>query len=101
MAINVGDAVLYFSGNTTALDAAIDKINASAQGKLQPASQVVERLNEGFQSSGQSANIAGRLVDDAGQQMERAGQRATAAFHETHGSLDLLTDQSELRYRAS
>jgi hypothetical protein len=93
MSIQAGDAVFVFRGDTTDLDAAFDRITQEAQRKLQSTTATIDRLGEGLVDSGQAASRAGELVSVAGEQMERANQRASEAFHATRNSIDLLSGE--------
>lgn len=93
MAVSIGDAILYFDGNTTNLDQAFERVNKDAKTKLQPVAQIIQNLGSDWQFAGRTASTAGQLSQDAGEQMEKAGQRAANAFHEARGSIDLLSDQ--------
>jgi hypothetical protein len=64
MAIDIGDAVLTFLGDTTQLDAAFDKVGTEAPAKLAPADAAIGALGTKFQTTGaQGTQAAGTLAD--------------------------------------
>lgn len=64
MAIDIGDAVLTFLGDTTQLDAAFDKVGTEAPAKLSPADAAIGALGTKFQTTGaQGTEAAGTLAD--------------------------------------
>lgn len=64
MAIDIGDAVLTFLGDTTQLDAAFDKVGTEVPAKLAPAEAAVGALGTKFETAGaQGTQAAGTLAD--------------------------------------
>lgn len=82
MSINVGDAVQYFTADTTQLDQAYQRINRGSSA-LSGADRQVQQLDEHLESAAASAA-------EAGEQIEESGQRAKASMGEARGEIALL-----------
>ena len=57
-ALDVGDAVLRFLGDTTQLDAAFNKVATEAGEKLAPAAGEIQKMAGNWQFAGQTASTA-------------------------------------------
>src|ERR1019366_551225 len=58
MAINAGDAVLTFLGDTTQLDQTFDKVNADAQSKLGPAAIAAKAVGASLDDAAKTGGAA-------------------------------------------
>jgi hypothetical protein len=83
MAIEVGDAILKFLGDTTNVDAAFASIGPKAERGLAPATAALDGVSEGFNKAGESAQ-------DAGAEMADAGKLSGRALREARGEAGLL-----------
>ncbi len=70
MAIDVGDAVLNFIGDTTQLDASFAKVGETAEAKLAPAARTLAVLNEELVANGEQALTAYEAQKQFGEQVE-------------------------------
>jgi hypothetical protein len=93
VAIEVGDAVLTFLGDTTQLDAAFDRVGAEAPAKLEPASQAIKEVGTNWQFAGETASTAGEQAIVAGEEMEEAGDKAAFSMREAKGEIALLGEE--------
>lgn len=85
MAIEVGDAVLRFLGDTTQLDASFAKVGETAEASLAPAALTLEKLNEELVASGQSALTAYEAQRQYGEQVELTSLQLIEAQREAAG----------------
>jgi Sec-independent protein translocase protein TatA len=97
MPIQVGDAVLTFLGDSTQLDAAIDRINEETPAKLEPASTAIKEVAGNWEFAGSTASTAGSQAVIAGEEMAEAGEKASRGFGEAKGTLALLGEETGVR----
>lgn len=83
MAIDVGDAVLTFLGDTTNLDKAYAKVNQGSKSAVQPAAQDVTDLQNRIKSLEAE-------VQELAVKLESAGKRGKVGMHEATAEVGLL-----------
>ena len=83
MAIEVGDAVLKFIGDTSAMDKAFASVGPKAQAAMAPAADAIEKI-------GDSANSAADEVEDL-------GTRTKSSMREAHGEVALIGEELGVR----
>lgn len=94
MAIEVGDAVLRFLGDSTQLDLAFDKVNAEAEISLAPAKQGLAEVSAGWTQAGEAATVAGAEGMAAGEEMAAGAQVAAFNMREAKGEVMLLGQEA-------
>src|ERR1019366_1088713 len=100
MAINAGDAVLTFLGDTTQLDQTFDKVNADAQSKLGPAAVAAKAVGTGLDDAAKTGGAAAAQLTGvwdrvavatlANSTAQKTLQAATKAAQQS-GSEDVVT----------
>jgi hypothetical protein len=90
MAIEVGDAVLKFLGDSTQLDAAFDSVGPKASAAFDPASEKVEELEQEIEK------LKAR-VQELGDELEDAGHRTSSSMHEATAEVGLLGEEFGIR----
>lgn len=85
MAIDVGDAVLNFIGDTTQLDASFAKVGETAEASLAPAVRTLSQLNEELVANGQTALTAYEAQKQFGEQVELTSLQLIEAQREATG----------------
>lgn len=85
MAIDVGDAVLNFIGDTTQLDASFAKVGETAEASLAPAVRTLTQLNEELVANGQTALTAYEAQKQFGEQVELTSVQLIEAQREADG----------------
>ncbi|HWX93375.1 MAG TPA: hypothetical protein VNY29_12160 [Terriglobales bacterium] len=86
MAIDAGDAVLTFLGDTTQLDIAMQKVSAEVPASMGAAGQSVDVLNEKFVVGQNGAVKLGEVAN-------LAGEEVRASMYEARGELGLLGEE--------
>ena len=90
MAIDIGDAVLTFLGDTTQLDAALNRVGAEVPAKLAPAEAALGGLGAGARQFGEELCKNGshvRFFEIKG------GGHSFAAFHSAHAAVTWMADR--------
>jgi len=90
MAIDIGDAVLTFLGDTTQLEAAYERVGVEAPAKMAPAAAAIEEVGGEWQLAGQTASTAGAEMLAAGEEGAEGGEVLRASTHEAVGEAALL-----------
>lgn len=90
MAIEVGDAVLKFLGDSTQLDAAFDSVGPKAEAAFEPAAKSAEDL-------GDKLDDVGKKADGAADEIEDAGNRTRSSMHAATGEVALLGEEFGIR----
>lgn len=85
MAIDVGDAVLNFIGDTTQLDASFAQVGATAEAKLAPAARTLAVLNEELVANGQTALTAYEAQRQFGDEVALTSVQLIEAQREARG----------------
>jgi hypothetical protein len=88
--IDIGDAVLTFLGDSTQLDQAFDSVGAKAKAGLQPATDALDDVQDGFKG-------AGKAGEEAADEIEDAGKRSAASMREAKGEAALLGEEFGIR----
>ena len=83
MAIEVGDGVLKFLGDSTQLDTAFDSVGPKAEAAFEPAAKSAEDL-------GDKLDDVGKKADGAADEIEDAGNRTRSSMHAATGEVALL-----------
>ena len=90
MAIEVGDAVLKFLGDSTQLDTAFDSVGPKAEAAFEPAAKSAEDL-------GDKLDDVGKKADGAADEIEDAGNRTRSSMAEARGEAALLGEEFGIR----
>jgi virulence-associated protein VapD len=90
--IDVGDAVMNFLADTTELDLAFAKIDATPE-RLQPPKAAVADLSNTLQGMGTYWGQAGEEAIVAGEEMSAAAKQAEFDMHEAKGEIALLGEE--------
>jgi hypothetical protein len=72
MAMDIGDAVLTFVGDTTQLDQAFTKVQTDAKTKLEPAAESAKKVGTEIDKTATSATTAGATMSSAWQRVAQA-----------------------------
>ena len=86
----VGDAVLYFVGDSTQLNLAFDQINADATTKLVP-------VQEEIAAVGSNLDMAGQEATAAGEKMVEAAVATKVNMAEAKGTIALVGEEVGIR----
>ncbi len=90
-AIDVGDAVLTFLGDTTQLDASFDRIRDAAQSKLgEAAAGGVEKLSDSVDGLSESMAVGQQGAVKLGEVMTLAGEKTRESMYQARGEGMLL-----------
>lgn len=90
MAIEVGDAVLKALIDTSHLDGEFARVGAEAEQGLQPATDALDGVQEGFKDAATEGNKAADEITDA-------GRRSSASLREARGEAALLGEEFGIR----
>lgn len=85
MAINVGDAVLTFLGDSTQLELAFDKVNVEAEAKLQPTVRTLAEINDQLVATGGTALTAYQAQVKFGDEVALTAEELVNAQREAKG----------------
>lgn len=97
MAIDVGDAVLTFLGDTTQLDSAFDRVNEGTVNKLNPANDGLVKMAGNWQFAGSTASAAGEAGMLAGEEVAEGAKLGGHAIREARGEAALLGEEFGIR----
>jgi hypothetical protein len=86
MAIQVGDAIFNFLGDTTNLDQAWTKAEQDATAKAPVVQQQINTVGDAWTQSGQAATNAAQQTSQAAEQMGAAAQGAAQASSQAAAS---------------
>src|SRR6516165_7976492 len=92
MPIDIGDAVLTFTGDTTQLDAAFNRIASETGAKLGPAAAAIDTATKGTKDLGEGLDNAGKSGGEAGKNIKDGMDKAESSSHEARGEVALLGD---------
>lgn len=95
--LDVGDAVLTFTGDMTQLDLAFAKVNATVPTALDPAKESATDLSNTLSGLGTYFGQAGEAGVEAGAQMEQGLHRGAAAAREAKAEMALLGEETGVR----
>ena len=90
MAIDAGDAVLRFLGDSRQLDAKFDELGPNTEKAFKHATEAVEDLGDKFEDTGKKAENAADDVEDA-------GKRTVASSREARAEVALLGEEFGIR----
>jgi hypothetical protein len=90
MAIEVGDAIFKFLGDSTNLDAAFDNVGPKATAAMNPATRAAEGLGDALEDTG-------RKAEGAADEVEVASKRSTTAMREARAEVGLLGEEFGIR----
>lgn len=93
MAIDVGDAVLTFTADTTQLDEAYSRISTEGTAKLGLATKAVTGTTDAVKALGQEMQVGARGATVMGDVMQLNGQKAKFSMYEARGEAALLGEQ--------
>jgi hypothetical protein len=96
MALNVGDAVMSFLGDTTNLDQAFARIVDGADKAMGAASDSIGGFTDALNNSRSDVDAWNETVmnamHDAGDGAQEAGEKISGSMHEARGSLKLIEE---------
>src|SRR4051812_44518171 len=87
MAIDIGDAVLTFLGDTTQLDAAFDKVGTEVPAKLAPAVTAMGSVGQAAKGIGDQLTKTGETTKDFGSSLADAFRALPAPVQATDAQL--------------
>src|ERR1700758_5328869 len=90
MAIDIGDAVLTFLGDTTQLDAALNRVGAEVPAKLAPAEAALGGLGAGARQFGEELDATGENAEFSRETIKNAMGKGMSATAEAKGEATLL-----------
>src|SRR5690349_1071500 len=96
MAMQIGDAVLKFVGDTTDLDAAFQQVQDSSAAKLAPVKADVAEVGAALDGIVESAQAAGAAMQQAGEQ----GTQAASTLSEAQTNVARLTYENQVAQNA-
>lgn len=91
--INIGDGVLTLLGDSSQLDATLNKVNAEAPVKLKPVEAQVENLANAWRDTARQEVIAGERAVVAGAQMSEAAREAAFNMREAKAEIALAGEE--------
>ena len=90
MAIEVGDAIMRFFGDSTQLDQAFNQISADSSAKLGPVKEDIREIGSNWDLSAEKAVVAG-------EEMQEAAQKTEFSMMEAKGSIALVGEEIGVR----
>jgi hypothetical protein len=97
VAVDVGDAILRFIGDTQNLDLAFDTVGAQAETKLAPVNAQLTQVSSNWDLAGTSATAAGAEAEVAGEEMSAAARLTAREMREAKGEIALLGEEIGIR----
>jgi hypothetical protein len=90
MAIDIGDAVLTFLGDTTQLDSAYQRVGVEAPAKMAPATAAVTETSTAVEGMTQRMAVGAQGAVELGEVTTLAGEKAQFSMYEARGEAGLL-----------
>lgn len=90
MALNVGDAVLQFLGDTTQLDAAFNRVATEAGAKMGVATTAIQGTTGAVDEMSKSMAVGQQGAVELGEMTNLAGEKVKESMYEARGEIGLL-----------
>jgi hypothetical protein len=90
MAIDIGDAVLTFLGDTTQLDQVYDRVGTEAPAKMAPAAAAIQETSAAVGDMTERMAVGANGAVELGEVTNLAGETVKESMYEARGELGLL-----------